>query len=868
MAPPPALSSLKTEKGLEELNKHLADKSYIGGAGAATAEDVRRFGEIGAVPDQDQFQHVARWYRHIAGLKASYAEYHVWPGADGTAVAKKGPRAAGKEKKEVTVDCKVVSCEDRTKPGNNPPCLGAGSVNVAGLKKGAKTYYVTTAINYANGWPHIGHAYEALAADWVARWQRMFGNDTYYLTGSDEHGAKIAAVAEDEGIKPIEICDRYVDGFKALNQRLCISNDAYVRTTSEHHKNIARKMWETCKKNGDIYLDRYEGWYLVREERYVTDQEATEWEFKDPGSGVPLKKMSEPSFFFRLSKYAARVLEHFEKNEDFIQPAQYRKEMIERLKGMGDIRDLSISRGTFEHGVTCPEDLVDGNQHVMYVWFDALCNYFSAVEGHDPNSPLNRFWPADVHIIGKDITWFHTVIWPAMLMSAGFPLPKCVAVHGFISGADGRKMSKTYGNVINPHDMLDVMPCDTLRWYMCRESAFGDDIKFSVDSLKLMHNADLCDNLGNLVNRAVNLSGGTVPEGDPKLVPVPFDLKELKKSVKEAVDTYRLSEAADMVVSACKATNKWIADLEPWKMKDEDKQPLRAACCRQLLEAVYVLAHFFAPYIPGAADAIFKKVGTAARAIPALSDKFTNLTTGVEVVSGAILFEQLEIGKEQNAGGGGGVAAASPKAAAVGAAPKAKADAKAAAKGKEEKKAGKGAPAKEEEDPDQPLFSKLDIRVGKIVKAWHHPEADKLFVEEIDLGEGEPRQIVSGLREVYTQEEFEGKTILVVCNMKPAKMRGVMSSGMVLCAKQDKTIELIQVPANCKIGDRLLPENVPFGKWSPVSPDVLKKKKIWESVAEQLKTDSKKVACFDGKALVTEQGVKFLAPTLAGVPIS
>ncbi|OLQ03453.1 Methionine--tRNA ligase [Symbiodinium microadriaticum] len=308
------------------------------------------------------------------------------------------------------------------------------------------------------------------------------------------------------------------------------------------------------------------------------------------------------------------------------------------------LRDLSISRGTFDWGVSCPEDLVDGKRHVMYVWFDALINYLSGIDGIDPKKPLSRFWPANMHIVGKDIHWFHTVIWPAMLMSAGIPLPKSVVVHGFIAGADGRKMSKSLGNVVDPHDMLDKFPCDTLRWYFCREAAFGDDVRFSEDSLRLMHNAELCDNLGNLVNRAVNLSGGSVPRCDVE-VSLPFDLKELKASVSEAFEAYRLSDAADLTVRAAAATNKWIADLEPWKMKAEDQQARRSACLRKLLEAVYVLAHFFAPFIPVAAEAIFGKVGQPPRPIPDLRDDFANLEDGKEVKATSLLFSQLEVKK-------------------------------------------------------------------------------------------------------------------------------------------------------------------------------------------------------------------------------
>mmetsp|Transcript_24475 Transcript_24475/g.70244 ORF Transcript_24475/g.70244 Transcript_24475/m.70244 type:complete len:863 (+) Transcript_24475:138-2726(+) len=855
MAPAVSLGSLKTEQGLAKLNELLAGRSFVAGTPTATAEDLALFAGLQRVPDRQQLPHVLRWYRQIAKLKSQFADHYQWPGEQraGAAepAAKKG-RAPGKEKQQLSVDCRPQVVADRERPADAKLQPTAGSSCLSGSSDSPEgRYYITTAISYCNGWPHMGHAYEALSADAFARYHRLLGQDVFFQTGADEHGQKIAQAAEGEGKAPLEICDRYALGFEALNQRLHVSNDFYVRTTADRHKAVARAMWKKCKDAGDIYLDRYEGWYLVREERFITDQEAQEWDYKDPGSGLPLKQMSEPSFFFRLSKYQKAIMQHIEEHPEFVMPAQYRSELVERLSGM-ELRDLSISRGSFEWGVPCPEDKVDDKAHVMYVWFDALINYISGVDGLDPSKPLSRFWPANMHIIGKDICWFHAVIWPAMLMSAGIPLPKSIVVHGFISGADGRKMSKSYGNVVNPHEMLDTIPSDTFRWYLCRESPYGDDIKFSKDSVMLMHNADLCNGLGNLVNRAVNLCGGSIPECDASLVAVPFDLAALKASVREAIDNFRLSEAADFTMRACGATNKWIADLEPWKMK-EGKEALRAACLRLLLEAVYVLAHFFSPFIPLAAEAIFQKLGTQPRPIPQLGESFLNLSVGTKVTTGSILFEQLELGKAE---GSAGKEATPDKAAA-------KAEAKDKAKDKDKAKAkAKAAPAAQAGE-EQPLFSKLDVRVGHVVKAWHHPEADRLFVEQIDIGEASgPRQIVSGLREHYKLEEFQGRKLLVVANMKPAKLVGVVSSGMVLCAKnpEKKVVELLDVPEGLAVGERVLPKDVPQS-FQPLAPEAAKKQKVWETVAKDLRTDANRVACFAGVPLTAAGGAQFLAPT-------
>mmetsp|Transcript_13021 Transcript_13021/g.35491 ORF Transcript_13021/g.35491 Transcript_13021/m.35491 type:complete len:879 (-) Transcript_13021:87-2723(-) len=877
MAPSVAVGSLKTESGLAKLDALLADRSYIAGGPKATEEDLARFAEIQRLPDRQTFPHVARWHRHLAGLRAQFPNGL----ADSNGAAGPSTRAAAPprgEKKVLVIDCQAEKIAEIRVPAAVAPYMGAGATCMPGhTEASAGRYYITTAINYCNGWPHMGHAYEALTSDVFARFHRMMGKDVFYMTGSDEHGQKIAQTAEGENMTPIDICDRYALGFQALNQRLKVSNDFYVRTTSPQHKEVARSMWMKCKDRGDIYLDNYEGWYLVREERFITDQEATEWNFKDPGSGVPLKKMCEPSFFFRLSKYAAAVVKHIEDNEEFIQPAQYRGEILERLRGM-EMRDLSVSRGSFDWGVPCPEDPVDGKPHVMYVWFDALCNYISGVDGTDKSKPLSRFWPADMHIIGKDISWFHAVIWPAMLMSSGEALPKSIVVHGFIAGPDGRKMSKTYGNVVDPHDLLDRFPCDSVRWYLCRESAFGDDIKFSEESMRLMHNSELCDNLGNLVNRAVALCGGAVPKCEKGLATLPFDLKKLRAETVDVYDKYRLSDGADLAIRACGATNKWIADLEPWKMKEEAQQPLKIATCRVLLEAVYVLAHFFAPYIPEAAGAIFKKIGAEPRPFGKLRDDFMNLTDGTPVTSGSVLYQVLDASVVTAAAAAAPVAEPQAKAEAKEAKGKGKGEAKATdkveASGKAEAKADAGGKKKKKEplapdDPKQPVFSKLDIRVGKVVRAWHHPEADRLFCEEIDVGDPEgPRQVISGLREHYSLEEFQGRKLLAVCNMVPAKMRGVTSHGMVLCAKnlETKIVELLSVPDDVPVGTRVLPEGVRWS-WQPVQNEAVKEYRVWELTAAELKTDANRVACFAGKPLVTEQGAKFLAPTLAGVEI-
>lgn len=351
---------------------------------------------------------------------------------------------------------------------------GAGIQETAVDDSTKKGYYITTAINYTNGPAHMGHAYEAATADVIARFHRLTGagespsKPTYFVTGADEHGQKIANTAAELGKEPIDICNQYVTGFQVLKQRTLITYDDYVRTTSPRHKRTAQELWRRCDAAGDIYLDNYSGWYNIREETFVTENDAALSDYKDPTSGVPLKQVEEASYFFKMSKYNDLLIKHIEDNPEFILPERHRNQILQRLRSDG-LRDLSISRTTFKWGIHVPEGF--DPDHVMYVWMDALSNYLTGVNGLGANEDgslpgLEKFWPADVHIIGKDILWFHTVIWPCLLMSAGVALPKTIFAHGFVNDKEGKKMSKTMGNVIDPHDMLDKFDVDTFRWWV------------------------------------------------------------------------------------------------------------------------------------------------------------------------------------------------------------------------------------------------------------------------------------------------------------------------------------------------------------------------------------------------------------------
>lgn len=844
---------LKTDAGLKKLNEHLSTRSYISGV-SATKDDMKAFSAIRPSIPSNKFPHVLRWYSHIRHLEGTSPMKNWGTGtkenkpqgankaekpvdnknkADKQA-EKKEPKAKPerKEKPRPEVTCKVEPWADRSKMKPVTEIqLGPGAQSPADAPKTEK-HYITTAIMYTNGKPHIGHAYEMILSDVMARYQRLYGRDLFFLTGTDEHGQKIATAAEEKGMTPIELCDMYVNDFKVLYQRLRTSEDFFIRTTHDHHEDNARSLWEMCAKTvDDIYLSAYEGWYNVKEETFVTDMEAQESNFLCPLSGNPLQRMTEESYFFRMSKYQDRLVQHIKENPECIQPESFRNQILARLSE--PLRDLCISRTKVEWGVRVPKDF--DQKHTMYVWFDALSNYLSGI-GALSGSDNARFWPADHHVIGKDILWFHSVIWPCMLFSANLPVPKSVMVHGFVLDAKGDKMSKSVGNVIDPHDLLDKYPCDSIRWYSIRAASYGADLKFSEKAMSQMHNAELLENLGNLVNRGTNLCqkycDGKVPDVKiPAGTPMPFDLETLVRDVDAAMKTFGTGEASRKIVAASASANKWIADHEPWKMKD-DRAEERTVVLRLLLDCLYVLGHFFAPFTPKAAGAIFEKLGTQPMAICNLNPNFENLKAGTKVSVGDVLFGLFEI-----------------ESAAEQAKPQKEQKPK-------EKKPQKPAQKKPVEDPDRPIddVTRLDIVVGKIVEAWEHPEADKLWCERIDVGEPELRTIASGLRAHYKQEEVQGADVLVLCNLKTRKMKGFESQGMVLCANAaDGRVKFVTPPAGAKIGER-----VSFEGHTGKADEKLSEKKgkeSWPAVMPGLRTDAKGVATYKGVPFACSTGV-------------
>lgn len=439
---------------------------------------------------------------------------------------------------------------------------------------------------------------------------------------------------------------QYVTGFQCLNQRILVTNDDYVRTTSARHKRTAHALWNRCAAADDIYLDQYSGWYNVKEETFVTDSEAELCNYVDPSTGQPLQRVQEASYFFKMSKYHDRLVEHIETNADFIRPEGHKNLILARLKG-DRLRDLSISRTTFTHGIPVPEGFE--SNHVMYVWFDALTNYLTGVdalgvcnEDGTKDEELAKLWPADVHIIGKDILWFHTVIWPCILMSANLPLPKSVFAHGFVNDKDGKKMSKSVGNTIDPHDMLDKFDLDSFRWYLCKEAPYGGEMSFSEDSMRDMHNADLLKTLGNLVQRATVLCGkycdGVIPDVPAPEVQV-IDFEKVRQAYVTEMKALALERGAEVAIQACRDVNGYLTREEPWKLKGDEFAEKRQVVVRATLEAVYAVAHLLLPFIPKGASEIFNKMNTPPKSLWDVDPELrSNLAVGTKIDVGDLLY--------------------------------------------------------------------------------------------------------------------------------------------------------------------------------------------------------------------------------------
>ena len=651
--------------------------------------------------------------------------------------------------------------------------------------KNKKPYYITTAITYTSGRPHIGNTYEIILTDAIARYKRQQGYDVFFQTGTDEHGQKIEEKAKEAGVTPKEFVDKVAGIVRKNFDMMNTSYDYFVRTTDDYHEKQVQKIFKKLYEQGDIYKSTYEGLYCTPCESFWTESQLVDG--KCPDCGRPVEKASEEAYFFNLQKYAPRLIKHIEDHPEFIQPESRKNEMINNFLKPG-LQDLCVSRTSFKWGI--PVDFDPG--HVVYVWIDALSNYITSL-GFDADGNhgdlYKKYWPADVHIIGKDILRFHTIYWPIMLMALGEPLPKQVFGHPWLLVGDG-KMSKSKGNAIYADELVHYFGVDAVRYFVLHEMPFAQDGTITWDLVVERINSDLANVLGNLVNRTISMQNkyfnGVISNPleqediDKELIALALDTP---KRVEKKMETLHVGEAIDEIFTLLKRCNKYIDETTPWVLgKDEAKKDRLATVLYNLLECIRFSAVLLSSYMPETAEKILEELSTSERDADSLKE-FGMLECG-HTVEGKpeILFARIDAKEFMET---------------------------LEADRKKEEKAAKKADKKEAKKEDAPVeqigiedFTKVELKVGTIISAEKHPKADRLLVEQIDLGE-ETRQIVSGIAASFSPEDVVGKKVIVVTNLKPVKLRGVESQGMILCASNADDLDIVTIVKDLPNGTKV-----------------------------------------------------------------
>lgn len=640
------------------------------------------------------------------------------------------------------------------------------------------TFYITTPIYYPSDKLHIGHAYTTVAADAMTRYKRQRGFDAYFLTGTDEHGLKIQQRAAEAGQEPLAFVDGIVDGIQKLWQLLDIDYSDFIRTTEKRHEQVVQRLFKQIYDQGDIYKSEYSGWYCTPCETFFTEHQLAEGHVC-PDCGRPVQMAQEESYFFKMSKYADRWLEFIEANPDFIQPESRRNEMINFVKQ--GLEDLCVSRTTFDWGIKVPFD----EKHVVYVWFDALVNYISALGvGSEDESKYQKYWPADVHLMAKDIIRFHAIIWPIILMAAGLPLPKKVVAHGWLLMQDG-KMSKSKGNVVDPVVLAEKYGVDAIRFFLLREMAYGMDANYSEEALVNCINIDLANDYGNLLSRTTAMIekflGGVVAPGSEG---TDFDaeLLELAAQTPEAMAKYMdkvdVANAIGEVWKLVAKANKYIDDTAPWTLNKNGEVEKLKTVMYNLAEVLRQVTILISPVMPNVAAKVWQQLGLSAEAA---GQDWTALgwggfPTGTKICRGEALFPRIDWEAAQ-----------------------------AAAAAENEPTESEAETAEALVEPVKPEisiedFERIDLRVCKVIACEKVKKADKLLQLTVKVG-AEERTVVSGIAKFYQPDELVGKQLVLVANLKPAKLRGIESRGMILAAGDGENLRVLQVPAEIGPGN-------------------------------------------------------------------